>query len=416
MSKIKKDVFYSVIDQGMISVSNLGIGLFLINFSSKEQYGVYGIGFTIILLAVGIMNALITCQMTVNLPQKEAEDKSKYCYSMLLVQSLILVPSWLLFQLIVSGIYFFEIISEDLLIFMSVTGFSVLASVFHAFLRSYYYTVLRSVRVMQIDIINTVVIFSGLTLAFLLKQDFLHIWAIGAYGFGALIAGAVGLILANISQRVGINLIVDALKEAWVHGRWALGGVVVTWLQSQGYVALLTVLSTAESIAEANAAKLFLAPASLISTGLSSVFVPRLAMLRGESKHKELKQVAGKMLLLIVSIICLITFGAYAIKDQIIIMFFSKEYADIGSLVLLWGVVFVIQAIRSNASIVLIAYKKFRVITLCNTTTALLTILFGAFLIKAYGMSGSIISLASGELVLAIMLWFAFRSYSFEKI
>lgn len=416
MSKIRKDVLYSVIDQGLISASNLGIGLLLINFSSKEQYGYYGIGFSTILLAIGVMNALITCQMTVNLPQKKPEDKKKYCYSMLLVQNLILLPFWVLFQIFVLAAYYLSMIPFDLSIFMSVTGFSLASSVFHAFLRSYYYTILSSLKVMLIDIINTIVIFAALAAAIILGLKDLHIWAIGAYGFGALIAGASGLMLSGISQRVRFSVVRGALHEAWAHGKWALGGVIVTWLQSQGYVAMLTILSTAESVAEANAAKLFLAPANLISTGLSSVFVPRLAILRGENEHHKLIQMARKMLALIVVITASITLIAYFIKDEVIERFFSKEYSDIGGLVLLWGVVFILQSIRSNASIVLIAYKKFRVITLCNTVTAILTILSGYFLIRVYGMPGSIIALASAEALLAIMLWLAFRSYKIERI
>lgn len=62
MATIKKDAIYGIVDQGLISLSNLGIGFLLIKLTSKENYGLYGIGFAAILLCVGVANALVTTQ------------------------------------------------------------------------------------------------------------------------------------------------------------------------------------------------------------------------------------------------------------------------------------------------------------------------------------------------------------------
>ena len=95
MATVKKDALYGIIDQGLISLSNLGIGFLLIKLTSKESYGLYGIGFAAILLCVGVANALVTTQMTVFAPEKP--DKVKYCCTMLLGQYFIFVPLWMIF-------------------------------------------------------------------------------------------------------------------------------------------------------------------------------------------------------------------------------------------------------------------------------------------------------------------------------
>lgn len=59
MSLTKLRLFVGVVDQGVISLANLLIGLLLINFVSKADYGTYVIANSVILLLVGLSNGLI---------------------------------------------------------------------------------------------------------------------------------------------------------------------------------------------------------------------------------------------------------------------------------------------------------------------------------------------------------------------
>jgi len=288
---------------------------------------------------------------------------------------------------------------------------TVMAAIFHEFMRRYFYIALKPYRVLQIDIIFVTVVFSSLFLAVIYKLNISHITAIIIYGAAALTAGLIGLMLAKLLQKVKLAEITGSIKEAWSHGQWALGGVIVTWLQSQSYVALLSILATTSSIAEANAARLLLAPVGIISTSLGQVFIPRLAMLRNDGKHDAVIAMTQKILLLIGALICLIVLIVYLLKDYIIGNFFPKDYAGIETLVFLWALVYLAQAVRSNATLLLQVYKKFRIITVCNFFTAVLTFLMGYILIPIHGIAGSIQSLALGELLLALFLWRAFNAY-----
>jgi hypothetical protein len=60
MTTVKKDAISGIFDQGLIRLSNPSIGFLLIKLTSKENFGLYGIGFAAILLCVGVANALIT--------------------------------------------------------------------------------------------------------------------------------------------------------------------------------------------------------------------------------------------------------------------------------------------------------------------------------------------------------------------
>ncbi len=136
MATVKKDALFGIIDQGIISLSNLGIGFLLIKLTSKESYGLYGIGFAAILLFVGIANALVTTQMTIFAPEKL--DKLKYCSTMLAGQYIIFFPLWCVFVTLSLSAYYVELISNEILTYTLTVSITVMTAIFHEFMRRFF--------------------------------------------------------------------------------------------------------------------------------------------------------------------------------------------------------------------------------------------------------------------------------------
>ncbi|CAD6872630.1 lipopolysaccharide biosynthesis protein [Methylomonas fluvii] len=413
MKAVRKDAVYGILDQGLISLSNLGIGFLLIKLTNKESYGMYGVGFSVILLCVGVINSLITTQMAVFSPEKP--DKKIYCLSMFFAQCIILSFIWLVFAILISALHCANFVNADIFIYSLIVSVSVLTATFHEFVRRYFYVALKPVRVLQIDIINSVVIFLALFFAIYLKISLSHRTAIGIYGCGAFVAGLAGLMLAGLIKKIKLIDIFSSISECWQHSQWAIGGTIVSWMQTQGYVAMLSIFASAAAIAEANAARLFLAPVGFVSTGLVMVFMPRLAILRKEGESLALIHMAQKMLMFIIGVIFIVSMLTFIVKDYVISFAFPKEYHNVGELVILWAIVFFAQAVRNNAAILLQIYKKFKVVTIYNFLTAIFTIFMTVIFVKIRGVEGSILAIALGELVLAFFLWRAFHYYSLEK-
>lgn len=412
MRKNKIDAVYGILDQGLLSLTNLGIGLFLINFTTKESYGLYGIGFAIVLFFVGVSNGVITTQMTVLAPAKEKREGGidLYCLSMLYGQYYIFIPIWMFSQFIAYLLYYLNVVNWDIFLYQIVTSITVMTALFHEFMRRYYFLKFNTRRVLMIDLVN--IFFIVLTLYMTTMWDFEkpYILAMAIFGGGAMVAGMTGLMSSRLIGYVSVAEVLASLKEAWGNGRWALGGVVVTWGQSQGYVLLLSILATAESVAEANAARLFLAPVNVISSSFIRVFMPRLVHLKNQQNHAAVRNMARKILAVVIATIGIVVLGVILMEDFIIRFAFTDDYNDIGIFVIAWAVVVLFFAISSNASILLQVYSKFKDITLCNTVTTVITLLLGIALIQSFGVLGSISALAIGEMLLAFILWIRFQS------
>ena len=409
-SLIRHSATIAIFDQGLISLSNLLIGLSLINFTSKENYGLYGIGFAAILLSVGAANALITTQMTVIVPEKRAEEADSYCLSMLIGQYHIFLPLWIVYTLCVLALFSNEPLVAGNLEYFLVLGCTILAALFHSFMRRYFYIKGDPLNVLKIDFFHLVTVLIGIAVCVGIDIESLHIAVMALYGLGALIAALVGFSRSTLPKKLRYSSVLESVHEAWQQGRWALGGVIVTWLQSQGYVFILAFMASTAAVAEANAAKLFVAPVGVISGGLVHVYMPKLAFLRSQGKRSEIVVQARKILGVVLFSIVLLAVGILAIEDVVLEYVYSGKYDGIAPFILAWIVVFSIQAFRGNNSMLLQVYRNFSSITKYNTLTAVVSLVLCILMVQAWEVIGSIYSIAIGELLLAYFLWRKFSA------
>ncbi len=399
-----------MLDQGLISLANFGIGLSLINLGTKEEYGLYGIGYALLLLTVGVANALVTTQMSVFAPEKKANKLKSYCMSMLAGQYLIILPVWMLF---IVTVFLATPYIEALRIhkaFIMTVACAALAMLFHEFMRRYFYIVSEPIKILIIDIVSVSIIFTGIFCIGYFELTSPHVVIMLFYTAGTICAGLLGFTLSRMNPDVSAKTVLHSLKEAWGTGKWALGGMAVTWMHSNGYILLLTFFVSTAAVAEANAAKLFLAPVGIISTGLIRVYMPQLAFLRVQNSHKELILKARKILIVVLLSIVLILTAIFFGKDFVLHFMYSDKYQDIGIFIIAWALVFSMQALRTSNSIILQVYKQFKEITSCISITALVSLLLGVILISIWGILGSIFAIFAGELLLSYLLWKKYRA------
>jgi O-antigen/teichoic acid export membrane protein len=399
------DTFCGLADQAVVSLTNFLLAFFLIKNGPKEDYGLYSIGYTVILLAIGLNNALITTQMTVKAPQKSVGEQNVYCANLLVGQSIIF--ALLLITGVVATLLLgrFQVLERNLVFFSIFVGIASAAAVYQDFFRRFFYLKLRPNVVLSLDVVQGMIIFAFLfAIKFGLPSSDWPTTTIICYAAAACVAGTIGLCYAKLHFFAGLNPVWVAIKEAWMNGKWALSGVIITHLQTQSYTYFLAGVAGTARVAEANAARLLLSPLGLLSTGLTVVFLPRLAIMKHNQEYKVMHTVASYLLLVLVGTVTVYSLTVFAFKDWIITIFLKKEYGDIGFFILLWSIVFLFQMIRSNASILLQVFLAFRALTLANIPSAVLVVASSYFLIHSFGVTGGLISLAAGELLFAILL------------
>lgn len=399
------DTLCGLVDQAVVSLTNFLLAFFLIKNGPKEDFGLYSIGYALILLAIGLNNALVTTQMTVNAPQKSIEEQDVYCANLLVGQSIIFALLLITCVVVVLLLGIFQVLERNLVFFSIFIGTASAAAVYQDFFRRYFYLKLRPNIVLSLDVIQGVTIFVLLfAIKFVLSSIGWPATTIICYAIAACVAGTVGLCYAKLHFFAGLKPIWVTVREAWINGKWALGGVIITHLQTQSYAYFLAGIAGTARVAEANAAKLLLSPLGLLNTGLTVVFLPRMVFMRKNQEYKAINSIANYLLIVLAGTVTVYSLAVFTCKDWIIAIFLKKEYEDITFFILLWAVVYLFQMARSNASVLLQVFLAFRALTLANIPSALIVVASSFFLIHSFGVSGGLISLAIGELILAVIL------------
>jgi len=401
--------FIAVADQALQSLTNLLSSLFILHFSSKEEYGIFSIGFASTLLIIGAIHATILLQMTVIAPEKKVNERDQYFGSMLIAMYAIL--ALLAFFSLVFFLTGEHWIDKDYRKLVLIIAFSSPGILTLEFTRQYHYFFGLTNRVLLIDFAFFICYFAALSLYVFLDFKDIHLLTIAINGFIAFIFGIAGMMYSSgISIKSAMDNVWNSFTYAWEQGSWALAGVFVSQLQGQGYIFLLAILKGPSTVAEMNAARLFISPLLVMSTGFSKVFLPKMALLKANGKENEAIRLALKVLFLTIGIIAIymlaISIGWRWIDELVS----SKGYQNLWIPVSLWGIVYLFHSISIAPTELLHIHREFRVITLAGATISIIVFLGSIPSIIFFGISGALITLAIGELVLAAVLWMSFKS------
>ena len=399
---------YAVADQALQSLINLLSNILIIRFASKMEYGIYGIGFASLLLMMGLSHALIGLQMTVIAPDKPEEERRAYFGSMFVAMAALvgLLVTLALLGTVLAGKWIpGEYRSLTMVVALAAPGFLVMQ-----FMRQSHYFFNMAGRVLLFDTVFFILYFGGLISLIYFKVKDFHLWALALNGGIALVIGLAAVLLsARLTIIQSASSAWESLKEAWESGSWAVLGSFMTILQTQGYVYLLAMLVGATAVAEMNAARLFLSPLMVMSTGFSRVMIPRMALLKSDGKLDQAVKLAFKVLMVLGGML-VVYMVVVALGWSWIAQFMAnKGYQNLWMLVMLWGVYFAANAMVNTPSELLQIFRQFRLLTLTGIGTSILVVLGSIPAITAYGIIGAIVVLIIGELGLATVLWNRFN-------
>lgn len=397
----------SILNQLLGSGANFMLGLYLVRALNPLEFGLYGIGMAVILLYAGFGNALFLTQMVVHLPDKQDQTRTGYAASILALVGLFCAVTLML----AAGQYLHALAAGGSAPAINRLVMAVAAGSVANLLKNYFIRLAFSLR-QEHKALAVNLTWAGALLLLLLamrgggliSDAAAALWLFAVANF---MAAALGLIITRLP--LGIvrwRRMRHDFTEASVGGRWAFGGVSVTWLQSQSYMYVTTLFVGPTGVALANAARMLVAPFSFLLPALAQFFLPHLAELRAADKGAMFR--AGRFYTaLLVGMGVLYLLGLWLCAGTLIPLFVGGRYPseEILPLVVAWGCVLLFQLAQDGASLTMQALKAFRGLMLANAVSAAVTIATTLFLIATFGIPGAIIGVGVGEVLLAAFLW-----------
>jgi O-antigen/teichoic acid export membrane protein len=402
------------VDQLLLSLVNFTVSIVLIKYASKLEYGYYALVYPIILFSASVQNAIINAPLAVLLSAKNRTVKSQYVKALFYGQLFVIFPAAVLFFSVMVLLNYWGYTSN--LTLVSATAiFAAIGILFREFFRGYFYAEEESLRVLKMDtsyVIIILLLMGGFQLFYQINTSIIF----ALMGFGALLVA----LAFRMKDDANYNFlsIRKSYKENWRFGKWALVGVLVTHIQNYSYIYILGALIGRTAVAEVSAARLLLAPLIMIEIGWAKVIVPHGAKLREQDQLKRfLRELMIASLLFAIGIvlyICFLSIFSTPIKSYLL----TEKYSYSMSYVSLWGTIFVIRLISLNASLGLQVTKNFRIITIVNMFTMLVTLALSYVFILRFGIKGALTALIAGGILLALALCIALwrQSLKFESV
>ncbi len=374
-----KDGVATVIDQAWLSLLNLVIAAAFIRLAPKEDYGTYLLLQTPLLLVQGLQNALLLSPLATVLPAT-AEARQPAVRStaisgqiVFLVAAAALCAGLLAIWLMVKR-HTFEFWLPAAFA-LAIAGASAREGA-----RALHYSTGNAFHALRSDLVYG----GGLLLALIvlmLGGTFETRNVLPAIGIAALWPYALRLLRHQTH-----TLVIDreVLTQFWACGRWALIGVLVTWINLNAYTLVVGAVLGLAAVADINAARLFLMPVALGVTAWSNLARPRISAWMAQQRLEDIRRFS--MQSIFISLSSLAVFATFmTLVYPFIEPRLGTAYHGLLPMILMWALFFSLAFPRNILMATLMTcpegYRQLQQVSVL----ALSISLGGLFLLTSYG-------------------------------
>jgi O-antigen/teichoic acid export membrane protein len=396
-----------VADQALTSAENFAVGIILVRNCTKAEFGLYVLGYGMLVLCWSLIAALITAQMPAAFSRGalSLEERQMLCGSLLhslLVTSAATAGCGCILAMLLTQL---NIVAAPDIYYWLLLASALPGICLRDFMRRYFFQERSEARALLMDGLALALTIMTLGTMAALHATHLNSVAAATLALGGLGVGIWGIVAGDLSPERHRDEPVGSLRSSWQSGRWNIGATFVSWVQTQAYTFFVTAMLGLSGLATANAPRVLLTPITLLSTGLALPLLPQFAKQRTNLDSVVGVRAVGVLAGAMGALVGLYTFALWLGRDAFLPLILGRRYDDIWPCLIAWAIANVFTNIRVYYSTFLLAKGSFRRLAAVNVFSALAVIAVTGLLIHLFGVVGSVYSLAVGELLLGMAIW-----------
>ncbi len=410
-NKFFKETSITILDQGLLSATNFTINLLLIRNTAPNEYGLYALAFSTILLFIGVQNAIVTTPMTVLGPKKNERDRARFVGELLPGQYVIWLPM-LLLALIFSELLLRFGFDDFEVAVVRIICFTVFFVLLREFFRRVFFLYLLPQFVLLLDFIYAVTFIGGVLLAITVFK-ISAITALSAMSTACFLLVPVALATGKKKLTLQIRFRPGVLRETWVHGKFALMGVIFTWIHNRAFLFLLSGIKDNAAVADIDSIRLVFMPVQIVMTSISAILKPRGAAILATGNKRRFFKIASIYMLLTCTAAIIYIIGMLLSFNFFSLSLFKREIANSAEILVLWGVKFGLQACMLILTVSYQVLEQFKQLFKIGAIAACVSIFSTYYGIGFLGAPGSLFGPIAGEICyILLLLYFARREIS----
>jgi len=397
---------FALANQGIVSATNFLTGVALGRFCAKEQFGLYMLGFSIVMLMAEVQIALISTPYMIYSPRLESEELRLYNGSSLLHQ---LIFSLLLILVLAawSGCLSFGFgppgLAPILSTLAAVIGFILLRE----FIRRFCFAHLHMGTALVFDSVISVLQLGGLAL--LVQFGCLSAkWAIGSIGGACCLASIVWLLLNRKTFAVRRGRSLADLKTNWNFARWVFASGILWAVSMNLYPWFLTVFHGTASAGVWGACLGVLALVNVPLMSLQNFIGPKIAKVYAEGGTGALRRFVFETGLLVGSVMGVLCCALFLLGGPLMTLLYGARYAGHGTVVFVLALSLVAASVAFGFSRALFALERADIDFKVNFVPLLILFTCGIWLTRSQGPLGAAYGLLLANLAAAAVRFASF--------
>jgi O-antigen/teichoic acid export membrane protein len=389
----------AVISQALISAASFAIGLILIRRTSDVQYGYYVLASSAILLLSSLQNAFFNPPLARRVVRLDAAGRSALVGGLYREQRRIVPASGAIATVATLLLWYAGLLDP-------ITAPLVLATIVAAVAvlhREYFRMVLFAYRnprdVLRSDVFYVALLVVGALLATFTPQP--AIVAVVTLTLAAVVGGALLARTQRLREPWDIAGAPGVLRDIAPLAMWSVSGAAIHWSFSQGYMYVVAGTLDVASVAAIAATRLLLMPVNLLSTSMGPLMLPLTSgWLHEHGPTVVLRRLSFFALGLAAA--TTVYFGVlWLLRDWIFLAILKKHFPQSDTLLVLWGLTFLVTVVRSQFNWLLAAEGRFRYMTLLTLASAGIALATSYFAMLRFGTVGAVAGILLGEVVSA---------------
>lgn len=400
-----------LLDQGFLSIANFITGALVARSGSKEEYSLYVLAWSLLLIFSSLQRALIHVPLTVYLPKLTEKEKNTY-------QGSTLAHSIILGALIICGLVIANVVygsaygeqSADMQRLVAIIAALTLPMLLREYIRGALFARLHFFSSLVANLTGTLIQLSIVTYLYINEQ--LNITsAMTAILISSAYAACFMLWSQRSSLKISPRLIVKDFARSWKTGKWMLVNVAGMVGIAQIYPWLILTLVDAESVAIFGAA---LALSNVLSPLLRAVNAYILPKMSHGYSGLDVDNVKRMMDISIISLSIPYTIWVAIgslYTDELMEFVYSNKYIGHSHIVIMLLYKSMIESISTPLTTALQALEKANITTISLAIGSTITLSIGAILVYKYGLTG-----AASSSLLTTAIIFIYKYNAISKI
>jgi hypothetical protein len=401
----------SVMDQVVLSGANLLIAFVLIRFAGDNDYAMYVLVQSTMLLLVSMQASYLLQPLAVLTPRLPAAERFRTVTAVKETQRRIL--KWVALAVLwVPLLGWITGLLSTLVALLVATG---ILAVWAALRREYLRTVLL-MHSRPLDLLGADAIYAGVALLGLGLAVFIGKYAVVGTTLALSIAGWFGAAAAHRSLAADPGWQKGGVVTNWAEmrgmGFWALTGATIYWFLGQSYSYILASRLDLHAVADVNATRLLLMPAIVMTVGVTSLLGPTTATWYSQIGARPMVIRLLNVLLAVAVLEVLYFVFIWVSREWILTNVLHKQVQDRDLLLLLWGGLATIALVRDVLQCGLIAMGHLKSLAGQVGVSAAVAVCIMWFGTRWWGASAVLFGQITGELINLAGILLLLRRYT----